>query len=506
MPAADIPRIHVSEATRAVAELYERGRNTLEYHDADIVRRVAIERVLKRLLAFGMLGGDLRHAEGLVKELVRAGYFPNDTIPEEYVGEVALLLRRFLTAQEAGIPPQLASFFLSLTAIAVEDALTKEEREMERHFVRFAFFALRDRIPWTEAERQEKRHHAMLYAAVWRDVLHADEKRTLAALLRDALPEWEGAGEAQEVAVLLQEACKVIRASQLLLRLPAFVARRKVARAFSPAFIALRDAFAHHPDDIGEVAASPVLFEELLEETVRERASATTRGLRWTALRATLYVFITKMLVGLAVEVPYELFVLSSFHTQAFFVNLLAPPFLMFMVALTTSPPSQRAIGRIVETASLIALEDGMLKAPRRAPARGNARTAAYTFAAIFLTAGIVWGMVKILGMLAFSWAAVAVFIFFISIVSLFAWRVRKPLRDLGLSGTAEGFLPTVGEIMIFPFLAMGRALSHVLGGFSLFLFMLDVFIESPLKLLLGFVEDWIVFLREKREEFIEES
>src|SRR3989338_6138659 len=101
---SDLPRVHINEATRAVAELYERTRNTLEYHDADLVRRMAIERTLKRLLAFGMLGGDATHAENLLKELIRAGYFPNDEVPEERIHEIVHILRRFLAAHGSGVP------------------------------------------------------------------------------------------------------------------------------------------------------------------------------------------------------------------------------------------------------------------------------------------------------------------------------------------------------------------------------------------------------------------
>ena len=147
-----------------------------------------------------------------------------------------------------------------------------------------------------------------------------------------------------------------------------------------------------------------------------------------------------------------------------------------------------------------------MLEMPRRAPRRTFLRTVLYTGIAGAVTVAVLWGIARVLTRFDFSWLAIGVFVFFISLISLFAWRVRKPLRDIGLAGSAEGFLPTVGEIVAFPFLATGRMLSALLSGFNLFLFMLDVFIESPLKFFLGFVDDWTMFLREKREEFIEDS
>src|SRR3989344_232356 len=497
---SDLPRVHINEATRAVAELYERTRNTLEYHDADIVRRMAIERTLKRLLAFGMLGGDVTHAENLLKELIRGGYFPNDEVPEERTYDIARITRRFLIANAVGIPKEIGSLFLSLTAIAIEDAVVVEEREMEQRFIQFSFTVLRDRIPWNERERKDRRHTAMLYAEVWRDILYADERRTIAALVHNAVIGWEDAEQEHEVRELLPQVINTIRASRILLRLPEFMARRRVARSFGPSFIALRDVLRMHPDDIGEVASSPLLFEELLENTIQRRSAQLSRDLRWTALRATLYIFLTKMLIGFSIKAPYEMFVLCSFHVPAFIVNLAIPPLIMLVMALSAPRVSQKIVAKIVDTALLLAFEEGSLEMPRRVPRRTSLRTMFYSVAAVTLTLGILWGVARALAALNFSWLGIGVFVFFMSLVSLFAWRVRKPLRDMGLAGSREGFFAVVAEIIAFPFLAAGRLLSTLLSGFSLFLFMVDVFIETPLKFFLGFVEDWLVFLREKRE------
>ena len=133
------PLIQVSDAVRSVAGFYERTRNTLEYHDADIVRRIAIERALKRLVIFGGDLGRTSQGERLLKELIRGGYFPNDLIPESVVHDVARTLERFGSMQTLGVSQEDERLARSLTATEIEEDVLPEERVTEDHFSPFSF-------------------------------------------------------------------------------------------------------------------------------------------------------------------------------------------------------------------------------------------------------------------------------------------------------------------------------------------------------------------------------
>ncbi|MBI4134439.1 MAG: hypothetical protein HY475_03395, partial [Candidatus Terrybacteria bacterium] len=218
----------------------------------------------------------------------------------------------------------------------------------------------------------------------------------------------------------------------------------------------------------------------------------------------TLYVFFTKMLVGLGIELPYDYFFLAHFAAQPFLINLLFPPALMFLVAFSARPPKAAVADRIVDEALRIAAGTDSLGHARLPRKRGPLRLGLFIIATGLFSGGALTLIVRGLALLGFSPVAMVVFLAFLSLVSVFAWRVRKPLRELAVSG-GRGVLGTMLEIFAFPFLALGRILSDGLASFNVFLFLLDVFIEAPLKFLFAAAEDWIAFLREKREEMIEE-
>ena len=62
---------------------------------------------------------------------------------------------------------------------------------------------------------------------------------------------------------------------------------------------------------------------------------------------------------------------------------------------------------------------------------------------------------------------------------------------------------PLVFLINLFtlPFLRVGHWMSEKFSKINVFVFILDFIIEAPFKIFLEVIEDWIAFLKEKREE-----
>src|SRR3989344_1730827 len=75
--------LKVSEVLGGLARLYERVRTTIEYKGEHVLRRNAIERILKRRVwEQGSIVENIderKIAEFLVKELIWARYLPNDS-------------------------------------------------------------------------------------------------------------------------------------------------------------------------------------------------------------------------------------------------------------------------------------------------------------------------------------------------------------------------------------------------------------------------------------------
>src|SRR5581483_10801229 len=76
--------IHVDEVAQKVAAFYEQIRTVIEWKEEHLMRRAAIIRKLKRRF-IDLSSVDASAAESLVLELIRGGYFPNDSIEESKI-------------------------------------------------------------------------------------------------------------------------------------------------------------------------------------------------------------------------------------------------------------------------------------------------------------------------------------------------------------------------------------------------------------------------------------
>jgi len=78
---ADEPKIKVNISLRRATFAYEKLRNIIDYQDEHLFLKNSIRRILKRRLT---LGETRNIAQKLLRELVWAGYFPDETLPESY--------------------------------------------------------------------------------------------------------------------------------------------------------------------------------------------------------------------------------------------------------------------------------------------------------------------------------------------------------------------------------------------------------------------------------------
>ena len=75
-----LPKIHADYVASKFATLYEKLRQVIDFQEEHLLRKNAIDRILKRRL---ILSSDPEEiVSSLVYELIRGGYFPNDKIPE----------------------------------------------------------------------------------------------------------------------------------------------------------------------------------------------------------------------------------------------------------------------------------------------------------------------------------------------------------------------------------------------------------------------------------------
>src|SRR3989338_7187690 len=140
--------INVNRFVSELATWYEKFRNAMDYREEEVVRRAAIERILKRRFVFG--GSGEKVAPNLMRELLWARYFPEASISEDDVKKVAhtidlyLKLREQLLIRQKDIKIQVDTLIYQLLSSSLEIMLNKsKDVELISNFI---FHLLLERI------------------------------------------------------------------------------------------------------------------------------------------------------------------------------------------------------------------------------------------------------------------------------------------------------------------------------------------------------------------------
>ena len=122
----------------------------MDYRDEEVVRRAAIERILKRRLLFGGTGQKI--APILIRELLWARYFPESSISEDEVEKVARVIDLYLELRQQLINQHLKikvdSLIYQLLSSRLEVMLNKNK---DIDFIsNYIFHILKDHLTITD--------------------------------------------------------------------------------------------------------------------------------------------------------------------------------------------------------------------------------------------------------------------------------------------------------------------------------------------------------------------
>src|SRR3989338_6535636 len=187
----DASFITVSQTVSFLAFLYEKVRNAVEFREEHLIIRAAIERIIKRRMILNENGRSI--AEPLIKELLWARYYENNTIEEEKVGEIQntidkyFYLRNEMASGRSGKEQErIADFMLEILSCEIEETLSPTaKREV---FTNYVYQIVRPHITLGEGYNQNE-CDVQVYIAVEKTFAHSDNPLISYHLLRLMLPD-----------------------------------------------------------------------------------------------------------------------------------------------------------------------------------------------------------------------------------------------------------------------------------------------------------------------------
>jgi len=505
----DVEKIKLSQMISKLGFFYEKFRNAVDYNEEHLIRRNSLERFLKRQIILLQEKDPQKISETLIHEFIRARYLPNETLPETFILEVAQPIRKYLeitnhiNSNHLPKGAKLIDWLISIASSEINDKLTPTTKEIAT--VNLMYSHLVDNITFRKTNIDEKEKNLQIYIATVRTLLKADPATTKYFLLKLYLPNWTTM-EGHEIAVFCQNIYSIKNKIDHNLSHSIGFQLTRLVRSQSVFFNILREVMENNRDNLKELFSNNELLEAKIEEVVTANYKKIKGKLIGTILRVILYIFFTKTILALILELPYDYFIVQKINWHALITNIVFHPILMFIIAMTIQVPGAQntkiiisEIKKIVygEERQLVFKAKGLMR-------RGSVSYFMFNTIYIIMFAisfGLIIGILRYFN---FNILSGLLFIFFLTIVSFFGFRLRNLAKQLSVVPRKDNFLSFLVDFFSLPIIRVGRFFSTNFAKINIFLFLLDFLIETPFKMLVEFLEKTVSFINDKREEIIE--
>lgn len=518
------PVIKVNEVIGTLAFLYEKIRTAVDYREEHLLRKNAILRILKRRFVYKSKAWNI--ANSLVRELIRSRQLENMSVTEETVYEIGGILNKYiflnnqLAKRELPKSRKKIEWLLSICACEIDDLL--KPKIIENALVNCMYDMMAKRISLELSGVKEGEKNVQVFIAIHRALIKSDNDILAYHLFRLHFKNWFKKPSYQTIEKIANDLDLIKNGIDRQLTHPMANRIYQLIRKYIAPFIILKSFIEQDPQMAKELFVDPPVdsiefdpfqppdilsLEDKLRSVCAEKYKEFKSKLRRKAVRAIIYILLTKMLLALLIEVPYELIMFSALHYLPFAINILVPPFLIFLIALLVKVPGEKNSDKIILGIKEIVYDDVKRKifVKERVYLKKRKFIFNFVFSALYLLVfSATFGfMAWILYKLHFNYVSGAIFVILFSIVCFFGVSLRQSVRELILQTEKENVITFLFDIFTLPILRFGRWISNTFSRVNIFIFVLDFLIEAPFQLMIEIVEDWIAYIKEKREEIL---
>ncbi|MBU1039263.1 hypothetical protein KKC17_03535 [Patescibacteria group bacterium] len=505
----DQPKIHVSEIASLPIFIYEKIRNFIDYKDEYLLRKNAVKRFLRRsfLLPNFKNYKSEQLALSLIRELILSRYLKNDSVLQSKIKELSPVLEKYyLLLQQTDNNqvkyPKWREAVLGLAAVECDSYLVSPQK---RHaYIAFAFNQIKDLIKLPAGEADTETINVQILLNTQRILERADQDILGYYLLVHYYPNWFNLKTTEAANWLSPQLNSVLHNLK-------FISEQSLGKRVMPTVrkllipIVVLQQMLHETDKpLRDLLSDPTKLNEQIKKTYHDFWNKTRKKIRNKGFHAIFYIFITKMVLALLVEFPYEKIFLGQVHYLSLGINLLFPPLLMGLITILIKSPGKQNETRVAEAVSelIYGRDTGFYKIKELKPLKNNF-WGKFFYALLYLITIISsFGLViTFLINLNFNILSGGFFILFISLVSFFGLSLRQQARQLRLINEKDTMLAFALDFFSLPVVTFGKWLSTTFDKLNVFVFILDFLFELPFKTLLKLIEQWFQFLREKRDQ-----
>lgn len=507
-PPEGISTIHVDEVASKVAAFYEKIREVVDWKEEHLMRRSAIERILKRRL---FLKENLSPVtRSLLLELVRGGHFPNDRIPESRINELQRIIDKYLfifknsprkgRSPIGGKPgPQLYNWILSIAACEIEETLSTPIRENALTSYMESILSQRIKL---KVDLSDNEKETQIFVAIQKGLLRSDISLISYRLIRRIFPNWSNLS-VDELNLVTLNIFNIWSGIEKDLHHPLADRFYQICEKYDTPYLILDDVISKNAMEIENSVKKPEVLEGLIRAAYNKRIKTLKTRLRRAAIYSTLSIFLTNILVLLAIEIPFTKYVTGHLNSLAITIDILGPTLLMAILVTTIRPPkSENLLKVIIEVMKIVYQRDSkdiyeIKPFPKRSLVLGAIIQLFYLLGFLVTVGAIIWT----LSLLHFPLLSYIIFIVFLSLISFAGAKIRERAKELQIIGKREGIWRIFIDPFSVPFVQFGRWLSSHWRKYNILTVFFNSLIDMPFIVFVEFLEQWRYFLKEKKEQ-----
>lgn len=503
----DSAKIKLHQLVSKLGLLYEKIRNAIDYNEEHLIRRNSLKRLLNRQIQFLGERDPLKISQTIIFEFIRARYLPNDALPESDIEMIAVIIAKYLILLKyvergpVADKPKVEKWLFGLLACEIDEYLFPDNAK-ELAVTNFMYGEMVKSVSFVKSKLNEQERNLQLYIGVLRNLMKADDDLIRYQLLKLYRPDWTNMSPA-EVKAVCDELIPLKTKIDLHLAHPAGYQLSLMIKTQAVFFGILRQLIEQNPDGIREILGDEKQLEAKISEICTKNYKRTRSKLAGSIVRVIIYIFFTKTILAFALELPYDKFIVGEINWRALIINIVFHPLLMTAIAVSIKVPGQKNTQIIIDEIKKIVYgsERKLVYKPRKIMRRGSFSYLLFnSFYAIMFTVSfglIIYG----LHLIGFNLFSGMLFIFFLTLISFFGFRLRSVANQFLVIPRKENLFNFLMDFFFLPIIRVGKFFSQNFSKVNIFIYILDFAIETPFKMLVELLERAFSFIGEKREE-----
>lgn len=487
------PLIDINRITGQVSTFYEKLRYTVDYKEEHTIRRSAFERILKRKILMERVPNV---GLSVLEELVASGYLSNKSIPESVADQINQIVNKYLSL--GAMTSVHLDRILSLMATEVERFLYPQ---VLNDLVVVSFYDnVFKNIKYTGGLNQEELSN-QIFLACRRSLLEEDYDSSFYALLTKRLPELVNLKTKESIEEIATKFSQSVYKVELELETHLGWSMTARLKNYSIYFLVIKELFKKHGVGAEAIFGDQEILKKEINNLLSHEYANQFELIDKSGKRAVVYILLTKVILAFAFELPFEKLVLNEINYFALGTNIIFHPLLLLFLVKNVPPMYSDNTANV--TIGVLEIIENKNTRPIYIKPRSESSFLQTVFDSIYLVLFIIsFGLILwLLNTLHFNIVSILLFLFFLTLVSYFGFRIHHNAKKWRLEVENDSFLGLLWSFFTIPIVRTGRWLSGKFSTVNIFVFLMDFIIETPFKLILGTFNSFISFVKDKRED-----